>query len=932
MHPEILLLALGANDVPSAAESFEWGRAAALSGWIVPLCVLAALAALTVFNYRRDCRELGARPAILLSSLRLTALVMLLAIWMQPQWRSSKDVVDRSRALLLVDTSQSMDRRDADAQAGGKTQAGEGRSRAEAIVEELDSGALLPQLRQLHDVAVYGFDEADQPSLLATLPYQGTPETKPAATNEASRTQRHGALAAYRRWFALSVGVAAVGLMLVGAYLFRPATRGAGRTWLAVTGGACVVAAAGLAIWTARGPQCPSLLTLLGLSNQQWATPVPSVASETIFAAAPNWSDVLAPRGKETRLGQAVFQLAVDQRSAPVSGMIVVTDGGLNAGVSLEDAIHAAVQSRLAVHPVGLGSRQQPSAARWISYDAHERVLPGDPFEVKARLRAVGLAGRSVTARLAQVPLEESGKEVSAPDISLDQQQEVLIAGPAEDLMVTFLVPGIKVAGRYGLQLSLEGRGAAREAADSVRRFQVEVVDRKIKVLLIAGGPGREFRFLRSVLRRDKRVDLTTWLQSSAVEKAKDDYPHTLSAFPENKEQLYDFDCVVALDPDWSVLSENQAGLLADWVAEQAGGLIVVPGRVYAGSAVQNWLADPNLAKLQALYPVEFMPVLFQAEDVGRKWSRVRPVDLTREGMESDFLRLNDNAADSHRIWTTQFDGVYGTLPVRGAKPGASVLARHIDPEAEAAGIDPVFLAEQFFGSGRVFYVGSGELWRLRQVDEGHFERFYTQLIDHVSKQRLQRGSRRGGMLLLERNEYHVGDNVPLAADLKNARDEPLEAETVNLYVHAPSTQQPIQVKLLPNPVRKGTFIGQLIVKREGDYRLELPLPDAAEAPLVKSIKVTAAARESENPQRNDELLRSLARGTGGQYYVGLESALGRQSEAPVFSLLKDRTQTTPVLGDKNPHWEWFWARFSMFFVCGALAVEWLLRRLLRLA
>jgi len=931
MHLELLLMALTAADAHTAAERFEWGRVSSLTDWLLPLLVLAALAALTIFNYRRDCRELGARPAVLLSSLRLTALLMLLAIWMQPQWRASKDVIDRSRAILLVDTSQSMDRRDADS-GGSAASSAESRSRSEAVIEELESGALAPQLRQLHDVAVYGFDEGEKPALLAALPYQGTGPSRPTAEPAVQKKQRQVLLAAHRRWFAASIGLGVVGLILIGAYLFRPAAKGTPPPWLAVAGLTCVAAAVGLAIWTARAPQSPSLLTLLGLSGQQGSSPEKNVAAEKPSAPAPNWRDLLTPRGKETRLGQAVFQLAIDQRSAPVSGMIVLSDGGQNAGTSMEDAIAAATDSRIPVHPIGLGSRQQQSAARWISYDAHERVLPGDPFEVKARLRAVGLAGRSVTARLRQVPLSESGKEVPAPEISLDQQQEVLIAGPAEDLVVNFLVPGIKNAGRYGLQMSVEGRGAASDPADSLRRFQVEVVDRKTKVLLIAGGPGREFRFLRGVLRRDKRVDLSVWLQSSAVEKAKDDYPRILNSFPENKDELHEFDCMVALDPDWSVLSENQAALLADWVADQAGGLIVVPGRVYAGSAVQNWLADPNLAKLRALYPVEFMPVLFQADDVGRKWNQVRPIDLTREGMEADFLRLDDNPLDSQRIWTTQFDGVYGTLPVRGAKPGASVLARHIDPEAQAAGIDPVFLAEQFFGSGRVFYVGSGELWRLRQVDEGHFERFYTQLIDHVSKQRLQRGSRRGGMLLLERNEYHVGDNVPLAADLKDAQDKPLETDSVTLYVHAPGIEQPSPVKLLPNRARQGMYVGQLVVKREGDYRLELPLPQETDAPLVKTVKVTTAAREGENPQRNDDLLRTLARGTGGQYYVGLESALGRQSEAPVHSLLKDRTQTTPVLGDKNPHWEAYWARFAMFFVCGALALEWLLRRLLRLA
>jgi hypothetical protein len=51
-----------------------------------------------------------------------------------------------------------------------------------------------------------------------------------------------------------------------------------------------------------------------------------------------------------------------------------------------------------------------------------------------------------------------------------------------------------------------------------------------------------------------------------------------------------------------------------------------------------------------------------------------------------------------------------------------------------------------------------------------------------------------------------------------------------------------------------------------------------------------------------------------------------------VASLLKDQTQITPVLGDRDPRWEAFWSRLMMFGICGVLCLEWLLRRLFKLA
>ena len=956
MHTYLAMLAIAATPGAAPTETFEWGRIQSPVDWILPLCVFVALATFAIFMYRRDCRELGGRPAVLLSSLRLLALLGLLGIYLQPQWRARRDVIDRSRAIILVDTSQSMERRDVDETSSASSaptpiqgMANQGRSRAEAVIEELSSGALVPQLRQLHDVLVYSFDEGEQPALLATLPFVGAAQNGNAAKeatsvevtsgrrdlldDAAALVQRQQVLSHYRLLLSLASAIALGGLALVGAYLFRPLARGTPPVWLVVAGTTCLLAAIGLAGWTFRAPARPTLLALLGLRSTQPATAADAVpATETQPTRQPDWRELLAPRGTETRLGQAVYRLAVDQRNAPLAGIIVMSDGGQNAGLSVEDASAAAREAHIAVYPIGLGSKQETTAASWVNVQAHDRALPNDPFEVKARLRAVGLAGRSVTARLRQIPLKETANQPPAPDIGYDQQQEVLIGGPQENLAVKFDVPGIKTAGLYGFELSLEGRGASADPAASRRRFQIEIVNRKTKVLLIGGGPGREYRFLRNMLRRDKRIELDTWLQSSGVEQSKDDYPRLLRGFPDKKDQLYAYDCIVALDPDWTSLDENQAELLSTWVGNQAGGLIVAPGRVFAGSSVHNWLGEARLEKIRKLYPVEFPPVLFQAEDIGRKWTQARPIDLTRPGMEADFLRLADNPGDSQRIWSTQFEGVYATLPVRGAATGATVFARHIDPLAEAAGVDPIFLAERFFGSGRVFYVGSAELWRLRQISEGHFERFYTQLIDHVSKQRLHRSQRGGGALLLETDKYEVGDNVPVMADLKNVRDEPLEAENVILYVHAPGVREPAAVKLLRDSTRKGMFVGQFTAKRDGDYRLELPLPEGSDEPLAATLKVTTSAQESDNPQRNDDVLGQLAANTGGRYFIGLGAALGQDSETPLVGMFKDLTQTTPVLGDRDAGWDAFWTRFAMFGVCGVLALEWMLRRLLRLA
>ena len=58
---------------------------------------------------------------------------------------------------------------------------------------------------------------------------------------------------------------------------------------------------------------------------------------------------------------------------------------------------------------------------------------------------------------------------------------------------------------------------------------------------------------------------------------------------------MFDYDCVVAFDPNWQALSAGQLELLEKWVGQQGGGLIVVAGAVYAGKGVGGWTQDPAM-------------------------------------------------------------------------------------------------------------------------------------------------------------------------------------------------------------------------------------------------------------------------------------------------------------------------------------------------
>lgn len=633
----------------------------------------------------------------------------------------------------------------------------------------------------------------------------------------------------------------------------------------------------------------------------------------------PDWLAALAPRGAETRLGQALEQWLEADRGAPIAGIVVFTDGQQNAGLEPAAAIELARESRIPIYTVGIGSLEQPVNVRISDFVAPARAYPGDRYAATGYLQAQGLAGKTIGVEL----FSRSADAVAAANDQgvSEGVQQVTLGGDGEVVPVKFeLVPS--EVGRRTLRLKLRPPSEDRYQNDDQQEVDIEVVDRKTKVLLFAGGPSREYQFLRNQLRRDKDVVVDVLLQTGA-EGISQDANAILEKFPETAEQLFAYDAIVAFDPDWRVLSSAQQELVERWVGDQAGGLIAIAGPIFTDRCAQ----DPNLVRIRSLYPVEFNRRFSLLDDSRYSSKEPWPIEFTRDGLEAEFLWIEDSGPASARAWSA-FPGVYGYFSVRGAKPGATVYGSFSDPRTAESGQQPPYLAGQFYGAGRAFYLGSGEIWRLRATDEAYFERFYTKLIRHVTQGRLLRGSHRG-VLLVERDRYFLGGTVDVRAQLANARLEPLELPRTSLEVNLPDGALQTVV-LAADPSRAGAYRGQFVVHKEGAYRLELPVPDSENERLTRRIQVRVPDLEREHPQRNDALLSEIATKTGGAYFIGLDAALtGGGKAKPLVEILRDQSRTITTVAAPTPLWA---TSAVMYALCGLLCLEWLIRRLAKLA
>lgn len=808
---------------------FEFGRYQSNTDLILPLAVFIAAVVFVRVMYVRDSAELGSAVGWLLTTLRVLAFAGLLFVYMQPQWRTERELTNNSRVMLLVDTSLSMAHSDFDSPSVPS-----GTTRADRVIAALQESDFLRRLRETHDVDVVRFDEDSR----RLVELRKLPSTPSAAETETAISERDADEA-----------------------------------------------------------------------HEQTDEP-------------PNWEELLAPRGAETRLGSALRQWIREGRTAPLSGVIVITDGGQNAGVGPTAAVMMAREAKIPIHAIGLGSDRQPTNVRVVDLAAPPRAYPGDVYPVSGHVQAQGMAGRTVVVELLSQAAEGPGVLAEGGVEQLEASEQVTLDDDGKIVPVRFELTPTEIGGRE-LKLRVKAPAGDTNPNDDEDKSYVEIVDHVTRVLLVAGGPTREYRFLRNLLYRDGSTEVDVVLQT-AQQGISQDANRILDSFPSTRAELYEYDAIVAFDPDWQQLSSDEIDLLESWVAEQAGGLVVVAGPIYT----QRWTQDPRMGKLRALYPVEFRRQF--ALPLGARYGSKEPwpIEFTSEGEKAEFLWLDDTAIGSQRNWAS-FEGVYGFYDVNGAKPAATVYGRFGDPTASPGKELPVFLAGQIYGGGRVFYIGSGEFWRLRGVDEAYFDRFYTKLIRYVSQRRLLRGSTRGTLFTAEgAATYQLGDTITIHAQLTDQQFEPLTEPTVSAQVLLPD-RSVVAIRLTQSATRAGSYVGQFAARQQGSYQVDLPVGESSNEVLTLSIRVKVPDLESEHLERNDALLSQIARDTGGRYYVGLEKAIGFEGNDPVTDHLPDASEILPLSDKPQSIWDNEW---MMFALCGVFCLEWLIRRLAKLA
>jgi len=658
---------------------------------------------------------------------------------------------------------------------------------------------------------------------------------------------------------------------------------------------------------------------------------------------------------RSTNMAAALVKAHGDIPPEQLAGVLLLTDGRHNTRGNLDLTARRLGIQNAPVCSVLIGSTSPPPDAVITGVVAPHAVYLEDKLVIEAGVKFDGLRGKE-----ARIQLSHDGK--------LIDERTVRVPSDSFRTLVA-LVDTPKEKGIRTYQVEVQQFEGETFEANNSRVVNVVVTDARTKLLIVEGRPRWEYRYLRNLFAdRDKSVRLRyVLLNADRIEGApKRPTIHAsvagkggqveATALPENEEEWLKFDVVVLGDVPPDVLGDDEIRILEKFVAERGGTLVVIAGPRYMPHA----FADSPLR--------DILPVNFESSDE-TMLSGPEPhfrIALTRAGRNHVIMRQSDVAEESVRVWESLPD-VYWRHPLKGTKPGATVLAYAMpeeapdffDPDSTAAGKAAerirrlreefqrknALIAVQKFALGRVMMLSFDRTWRMRyRVGDTYHHKFWGQVLRWATAGKLQAGT---DLVRLgtDRMLYYPDEPILVRAKITNADQAPLMTEdaTVNVYeVRPAAAARPeattgaaadvaenappvLRKKLQYVPDSGGMYeadLGSLPPDRR--YRITLESDEAAKVLGAQNVK-TVETEIIVAPAHSAELIElSADRGILDRLASLSGGAVAQPAKAA--GLLQWFGPGTTEIVEERPYFLWnSW--LLLIIIVGVVTFEWILRK-----
>ena len=612
------------------------------------------------------------------------------------------------------------------------------------------------------------------------------------------------------------------------------------------------------------------------------------LASTELGALAEGFS----PSADQSRLGAALEALLMQEVGAELGAVIVVSDGADRSG--FDPARFAA--SGVRVHAVATSEDGlRDDAIAEVSADPVGFLRR--PARVRVVVRSLGGAGGPIPVTLRRG--DEVEREVIA-EVPPDGEVEVEIPFTPRRL------------GREVYRVSIPRTPEDAVPENDERAFLVRVVRDKLRVLLVAGQPSWDERYLRAFLKRDPATDLISFFILRNTSDLTMAGPDELALIPFPTDELFhehlgSFDLVVFQNFEYGPYQmASYLPRIRDYVM-RGGSFAMIGGPLsfHSGGYASTPIAE--------ILPVELPPP-------GAPASQTVVTDpfqpRVRDGMERHpLIALVPDPVQNATLWS-RLAPLVGANVVRAVRSEGAVLLDHPAARMEGGGPLPVLVLGTA-GEGRTLALTTDTTWRWgittggETGDASTYERFWDRAIRWLSRDPALEPAR----VTTDRERYGPGAGARVEALLRDERYQPFADENVELVLEDASGNELGRERARTD--RDGEAAATVTLPdAPGAYRVAARRAGRRDAVAAEWLVVEAGGDELADPRAAPERLRALAEATGGTFYADPE-------DAPALDALDTTRRRSLGTHEEAP----FGTVWAFLFLVAAFLGEWVLRR-----
>ncbi len=596
--------------------------------------------------------------------------------------------------------------------------------------------------------------------------------------------------------------------------------------------------------------------------------------------------------GRRSDLAGALDAVRDRYRGRPVAGIVVISDGGETSGMPAEGD-----EGGPPVITVGVGSP-----------DLRDREVTGivageqrlDESSVDLRVSAVS---RGFSRRPFTLQLSANGRTLETRTLT-----PAADGSPVEATLT--VAPDPLTPTVYKVEIPADP--SEQVTQNNARSVLVRPAGRKRRLLAIEGAPGFDHSFLARAWARDPGLEVDAIVRKGQndegantyfIQAAEDRTAALVNGFPATREDLYAYDTVMIANVESDFFTRAQLDMLADFVSERGGGLLIVGGRSFS---VRGFAGTP----LEPALPVELTDRrggLVLPGFTGR--GAANKLLLTPDGERHPIMRLGATAEENTARWA-EMPALAGAAPLGQPRPGASVLAVTTE---EGGALRPLIAVERY-GQGRSMVFGGEASWRWRMLlpsDDRRYDRFWRQTARWLA------GPAADPVSATATEAAEPGDLVTVDAVARTRAFEAAPDARWEATLTGPGEQsRPLTMRRIDRDSAR--FEASARVSDAGLYRVQLEARSGTTSlgTVDRWVYVGGSDREFADPRLNAALLARVAAQSGGRYVAPADvDAIGPELQ-------------TVAPPERAPERYDLWDRPWMFaLLVGLLAAEWVWRR-----